>query len=69
MHLLNGLPPGNIVVAMFALQAASKLAVLHGNPITRKQAEDWLAASYAQEEDYHNTVWVNWSLDNMEYLA
>jgi hypothetical protein len=68
MHLLNGLPPGNIVVAMFALQAASRLAVLHNNPITRKQAEDWLATS-SRDEDHHDSDWVTWSLDNMEDLA
>jgi hypothetical protein len=50
------------------LQAASRLAVLHNNPITRKQAEDWLATS-SRDEDHHDSDWVTWSLDNMEDLA
>lgn len=65
MHLLKGLKPGNIVVACFALESAAKLARLHGYPITRQEAEQWLADA----TEICDPAWVVWRLDGIADLA
>lgn len=66
MYLLEGHPPGDVVVATFALEAAARLTRLHGHRIRREDAEKWL--SKATSSPQCDPEWVAWRLDGMTDL-
>lgn len=60
-------PPGNLIIAGFALESIALLAAREGHPITRRTAEDWLRKADADPACIAN--WIKWRLDNISDLV
>ena len=61
-YLLEGLNPGQETVALWALESIVKLSRLHGHPLKREEAVEWLSRSTEKNADLE---WVDWRLDSI----
>jgi hypothetical protein len=61
-YLLEGMKPGQETVALWALESIVKLSRLHGHPLERAEATQWLSRSTEKNSDLE---WVNWRLDSI----
>ena len=61
-YLLKGLKPSQEHLALWALEAIVKLSRLHGHPLDREEAVEWLSTS---EEKSLDRDWVEWRLDGI----
>jgi hypothetical protein len=61
-YLLSGLKPSQEHLALWALESIVKLSRLHGYPLDREEAVEWLAQA---EEKSLDRDWVEWRLDGI----
>ena len=61
-YLLEGLNPGQETLALWALESIVKLSRLHGHPLEREEAKEWLSRSTEKNSDLE---WAEWRLDSI----
>jgi hypothetical protein len=61
-YLLKGLKPSQEHLALWALEAIVELSRLHGHPLERPEATEWLSQSTEKSLDRD---WVEWRLDGI----
>ena len=61
-YLLKDLKPTGEHLALWALESIVKLSRLHGHPLDREEAVEWLAQSTEKSLDRD---WVEWRLDGI----
>jgi hypothetical protein len=61
-YLLTNLKPNQETLALWALEAIVELSRLHGHPLERSEATEWLSQSTEKSLDRD---WVEWRLDGI----
>ena len=70
-HFMLNIAPSELIISALALQTLARKAKSLGQPISRKQAKDWLSAATDDGENWgrdNRLDWTNWTLDNIDEL-